>query len=105
MLEFTTDATRIREADFVVVDTAFHLHRDLGLGLHQTGSEQISGLRVRQNVWSTRRWAQRDGFVVVNTETLQLQNYLHDSGSRPAKISNAFSRSPETVRWFQRGAV
>jgi len=40
----------VEEVSSVVVDTAFHLHRDLGPGLHQTGSEQTSGLRVRQNV-------------------------------------------------------
>ena len=36
----------VEEVSSVVVDTAFHHHRDLGPGLHQTGTEQTSGLRV-----------------------------------------------------------
>jgi len=36
----------VEEVSSVVVDTAFQHHRDLGPGLHQTGSEQTSGLRV-----------------------------------------------------------
>ena len=36
----------VEEVSSVAVDTAFHLHRDLGPGLHQTGSEQTSGLCV-----------------------------------------------------------
>ena len=36
----------VEEVSSVEVDTAFHHHRDLGPGLHQTGSEQPSGLRV-----------------------------------------------------------
>ena len=45
----------VEDVSSVAVDTAFHLHRDLGPGLHQTSSEQTSGLRVRQNVGGTRR--------------------------------------------------
>ena len=46
MCEGRDSSMNVEEVSSVAMDTAFHLHRDLGPGLHQTGSEQTSGLRV-----------------------------------------------------------
>ena len=53
----------VEEVSSVAVDTAFHLHRDLGPGLHQTGSEQPSGFRVFASSRESecRGGARRDG--------------------------------------------
>ena len=65
--EEVDSSMNVEEVSSVVVDTAFHLHRGLGPGLHQTGSEQTSGLRVRQNVVGTRRRALNTYSLLIST--------------------------------------